>query len=284
MLLCKACLWLWFLCCFVFSGYRPLPCSTAGSSEWSSMQFLLTRAVHHPPSVSIPFWSIIHRTRSASFWSQKEGKNQKTMQMKWKQREKHWYDNIKTIHSKRKVSHAKLKALVRKGRECSFQDNPFAIPVTTPKGAQGGADRQISTSVWFWCNYGRKRLPPCWIPCSWELLQPVSLTDKPTSRLSPVLTEMRRSNTETLDVHWRSRQSWSKSPFTTNLLFFSWLLLININLILKPEASIMGLASATADNNRNCFPSRSTDSSPRWFCRGRRAVLQGDATRFMGWK
>lgn len=45
--------------------------------------------------------------------------------------------------------------------------------------------------------------------------------------------------------------------------FFSWLLQTTISLILKPEASIMGLTSTNMQNNRkhNCFPHRSTNSA-----------------------
>lgn len=60
--------------------------------------------------------------------------------------------------------------------------------------------------------------------------------------------------------------------------FFSWLLQITISLILKPEASIMGLMSTNTQNNRkhNYFAHRSTNSaSPH-----RHAALWRDARRF----
>lgn len=84
-------------------------------------------------------------------------------------------------------------------------------------------------------------------------------------------------DTAKFDVCW---QRWSKSPFTTNLRLFSRLVLINISLILKLDASIMGLMSIDRQNNtkQNCFPHRGTKSASRcWFHRGRLLTLQGDA-------
>lgn len=93
-------------------------------------------------------------------------------------------------------------------------------------------------------------------------------------------------NKEKSDVCWKNWQGWSKSPFTTNLCFFGRILLINISLIPKLDASIRGLLSINIQNSRKqiCSPYRGTKSeSHGWFHTARLETLQ-DTPGFLGWK